>query len=94
MKRRSFRVSENFLLKLEYLQQQSKLDEIPKTQEQLLDEMINLYFLYKTEDTNLFITEEMHKQLTSINNIYITKQAQLINAVLEHIDTKIDELNK
>lgn len=94
MKKRSYRVSEEFISKLSYLQDQSKIDGIPKNQEQLFDEMINLYMIFKTEDRNIFLNPEIEKQLININELFLTKQAQLLNSMLEHIDNKFEEIKK
>ena len=92
MVKRSYRVSESFVNKLAYIQEQAKLDGLPKTQDQIFDEMINLYILYKADDKEIFITDEIQKQVININNIFITKQAKMLNALMENISRKIDSM--
>ena len=92
--KRSFRVSQRFIDKLLEIQNQSKADGIPKTQEQLLDEMMDVYLLYLNNETNLLITEEMEKSVLNLCNLYLTKQAQAQNSLLEHLDKRIDDIIK
>ena len=89
--RRSFRVSNDFVNKLLFLQEQEKNEGLERTQEQILDEMMEVYFLFKENDLPL-LNEYIEKILINTNNLFITKQAQLQNALLEHVDRNIDEI--
>lgn len=90
--RRSYRVSNGFDIKLKYLQEKSKNDGIAKTQEQILDEMMSLYLLYVAEDKDIFITEEIQKQMININELFLTKQAQMQNVLLEQVQKQQEEI--
>ena len=90
--RRSYRVSNGFDIKLKYLQEKSKNDGIAKTQEQILDEMMSLYLLYVAEDKDIFITEEIQKQMININELFLTKQAQMQNVLLEQVQKQHEEI--
>ena len=90
--RRSYRVSNDFDIKLKYLQEKSKNDGIAKTQEQILDEMMSLYLLYVAEDKDIFITEEIQKQMININELFLTKQAQMQNVLLEQVQKQHEEI--
>ena len=89
--RRSFRVSNDFVNKLLFLQEQEKNEGLERTQEQILDEMMEVYFLFKENDLPL-LNEYIEKILINTNNLFITKQAQLQNSLLEHVDRNIDEI--
>ena len=91
---RSFRVTEKFTKKLNYLQEKNKVEGITKTQEQLFDEMINLYMLYYQEDRELFYNAEIEKQLVNVNELFLIKQAKLINALIDKIDKEFNSLKK
>lgn len=90
--RRSYRVSNDFDIKLKYLQEKSKNDGIAKTQEQILDEMMSLYLLYVAKDKDIFITEEIQKQMININELFLTKQAQMQNVLLEQVQKQQEEI--
>lgn len=92
MMRRSFRVSESFSKDLRNIQEQAKSDGILKTQEQILDEMMEIYKLYINQEINLIVEDEIEKQLLSVMNIHLTKQAQFQNALLENIEKKFENI--
>ena len=89
--RRSFHVSEDFVNKLLFLQEQEKNEGLEKTQEQILDEMMEVYFLFKENKLPL-LNENIEKVLINTNNLFITKQAQLQNALLNHIDNNMNDI--
>lgn len=89
--RRSFHVSEDFVNKLLFLQEQEKNEGLEKTQEQILDEMMEVYFLFKENKLPL-LNENIEKVLINTNNLFITKQAQLQNALLDHIDNNMNDI--
>lgn len=89
--RRSFHVSEDFVNKLLFLQEQEKNEGLVKTQEQILDEMMEVYFLFKENKLPL-LNENIEKVLINTNNLFITKQAQLQNALLDHIDNNMNDI--
>ena len=88
MMRRSFRVSESFSRDLRNIQEQAKSDGILKTQEQILNDMMEIYKLYLNQEINLIV----EKQLLNVMNIYLTKQAQFQNALLENIEQKFENI--
>ncbi len=90
--KRSFRVSKEFCDSLSEIQSKSKLNGIIKSQEQILDEMMEVYMLYLNHEAKIFISEEMEHSLINIIDLYVTKQAQMHNAMLEHIDTRFDQV--
>ena len=55
MMRRSFRVSESFSRDLRNIQEQAKSDGILKTQEQILNDMMEIYKLYLNQEINLMM---------------------------------------
>ena len=75
----TFRVSEKF-----------KEDGIAKTQEQILDEMMEIYLQYLKGEMNIYITEEMEKSVLNLCDLYLTKQAQVQNSMMNHLDEKLD----
>ena len=89
--RRSFRVSSDFINKLLFLQEQAKDDGIEKTQEQILDEMLDVYLLFKNKDMQL-LNESVEKVLINTNNLFLTKQAQLQNAMFKKIDDSMNDI--
>ena len=89
--RRSFHVSEDFVNNLLFLQEQEKNEGLEKTQEQILDEMMEVYFLFKENKLPL-LNENIEKVLINTNNLFITKQAQLQNALLDHIDNNMNDI--
>ena len=89
--RRSFRVSRDFINKLLFLQEQAKDDGIEKTQEQILDEMMDVYLLFKNKDMQL-LNESVEKVLINTNNLFLTKQAQLQNAMFKKIDDSMNDI--
>ena len=92
MMRRSFRVSESFSRELRNIQEQAKSDGILKTQEQILNDMMEIYKLYLNQEINLIVDDEIEKQLLNVMNIYLTKQAQFQNALLENIEQKFENI--
>lgn len=92
MMRRSFRVSESFSRDLRNIQEQAKSDGILKTQEQILNDMMEIYKLYLNQEINLIVDDEIEKQLLNVMNIYLTKQAQFQNALLENIEQKFENI--
>ncbi len=89
--RRSFRVSSDFINKLLFLEEQAKDDEIEKTQEQILDEMMDVYLLFKNKDLQL-LNESVEKVLINANNLFLTKRAQLQNAMFKKIDDSMNDI--
>lgn len=89
--RRSFQVSSDFINKLLFLEEQAKDDEIEKTQEQILDEMMDVYLLFKNKDLQL-LNESIEKVLINANNLFLTKRAQLQNAMFKKIDDSMNDI--
>ena len=89
--RRSFQMSSDFINKLLFLEEQAKDDEIEKTQEQILDEMMDVYLLFKNKDLQL-LNESVEKVLINTNNLFLTKQAQLQNAMFKKIDDSMNDI--
>ena len=89
--RRSFRVSSDFINKLLFLEEQAKDDGIEKTQEQILDEMMDVYLLFKNKDLQL-LNESVEKVLINANNLFLTKRAQLQNAMFKKIDDSMNDI--
>lgn len=87
---RSYQVSKEFADTLKTIQQESKENGIVKTQEQILDEMMEIYLQYIHKKMNIYITEEIEKVVLNLCNIYLTKQAQAQNAMMNHFDYKLD----
>ena len=86
----TFRVSEEFVRNIKNLQKKSKEDGIAKTQEQILDEMMEIYLQYLKGEMNIYITEEMEKSVLNLCDLYLTKQAQVQNSMMNHLDEKLD----
>ena len=86
----TFRVSEEFVRNIKSLQKKSKEDGIAKTQEQILDEMMEIYLQYLKGEMNIYITEEMEKSVLNLCDLYLTKQAQVQNSMMNHLDEKLD----
>ena len=89
--RRSFQMSSDFINKLLFLEEQAKDDEIEKTQEQILDEMMDVYLLFKNKDLQL-LNESVEKVLINANNLFLTKRAQLQNAMFKKIDDSMNDI--
>ena len=87
----SFRVSSDFINKLLFLEEQAKDDGIEKTQEQILDEMMDVYLLFKNKDLQL-LNESVEKVLINANNLFLTKRAQLQNAMFKKIDDSMNDI--
>lgn len=87
---RSYQVSQCFADKLKEIQKKSKEDGIAKTQEQILDEMMEIYLQYLKGEMNIYITEEMEKSVLNLCNLYLTKQVQVQNSMMNHLDEKLD----
>ena len=92
--RRSFRVSDSFISKLNYLQEQTKLNGIVKTQEQIFDEMIELYLLYQSDEIKIFISDEIQNQMINLNKLMIENFAKIHNGMMDHLDERINDLHK
>lgn len=86
----SFRVSKKFVNNLKRIQRKSKEEGISKTQEQILDEMMEIYLQYLNNEMNIYITEEMEKSVLNLCDLYLTKQAQIQNSMLKHLDERLD----
>ncbi len=86
----TFRVSEEFVRNIKSLQKKFKEDGIAKTQEQILDEMMEIYLQYLKGEMNIYITEEMEKSVLNLCDLYLTKQAQVQNSMMNHLDEKLD----
>lgn len=89
--KRSFRVSNDFINKLLFLQEQTKAEGLALTQEQILDEMMEIYLIYKSKDLQL-LNESIEKVLINTNNLFLTKQAQLQNAMFKKIDKNMNDI--
>ena len=87
---RSYQVSKDFAEKLKLIQMKSKEEGISKTQEQILDEMMELYLQYLNHEINIFITEEMEKSVLNLCNLYLTKQVQVQNSMMSHLESKLN----
>ena len=84
-------MSSDFINKLLFLEEQAKDDEIEKTQEQILDEMMDVYLLFKNKDLQL-LNESVEKVLINANNLFLTKRAQLQNAMFKKIDDSMNDI--
>lgn len=87
---RSYQVSKEFANALKRIQQESKENGIVKTQEKILDEMMEIYLQYLNNEMNIYITEEMEKSVLNLCDLYLTKQAQIQNSMLRHLDERLD----
>ena len=90
---RSFKVSSTFVEQLKMLQRMYEEDNIALSQEQILDDMMRIYILYRSrDDFKILITDEMHQELANQTQLFYMKQAQVINALFEKMDEKFDEI--
>ena len=63
------------------------------SQEQILDDMMRIYILYRSrDDFKILVTDEMHQELANQSQLFYMKQAQVINALFEKMDEKFDEI--
>lgn len=90
---RSFRVSNYFITNLKQIQELCDLENISMTQEQILDEMMSIYLLYKSKDDfRILITDEMHQELANQSQLFYMKQAQVINSLFDQMNEKYEKL--
>ena len=90
---RSFRVSDYFISSLKQIQELSNQNDISMSQEQILDDMMRIYILYRSrDDFKILITDEMHQELANQSQLFYMKQAQVINALFEKMNEKFDEI--
>ncbi|CVH76280.1 hypothetical protein BN3662_01474 [Clostridiales bacterium CHKCI006] len=90
---RSFRVSDYFISSLKQIQELSNQNDISMSQEQILDDMMRIYILYRSrDDFKILVTDEMHQELANQSQLFYMKQAQVINALFEKMDEKFDEI--
>lgn len=90
---RSFKVSSTFVEQLKMLQRMYEEDNIALSQEQILDDMMRIYILYRSrDDFKILITDELHQELANQSQLFYMKQAQVINALFEKMDEKFDEI--
>lgn len=90
---RSFRVSDYFISSLKQIQELSNQNDISMSQEQILDDMMRIYILYRSrDDFKILITDELHQELANQSQLFYMKQAQVINALFEKMDEKFDEI--
>ena len=90
---RSFRVSDYFISSLKQIQELSNQNDISMSQEQILDDMMRIYILYRSrDDFKILVTDEMHQEPANQSQLFYMKQAQVINALFEKMDEKFDEI--
>ncbi|WP_281518452.1 hypothetical protein [Thomasclavelia cocleata] len=73
--KRSYRVSDEFHNKLAIAKEINKSNGIIKNNEQIFDEMIEIYLMY-LNNKSIFINDEIEKNLITIIQLYLTKRAE------------------
>ena len=73
--KRSYRVSDEFHNKLAIAKEINKSNGIIKNNEQIFDEMIEIYLMY-LNNKSIFINDEIEKNLITIIQLYLTKHAE------------------
>lgn len=73
--KRSYRVSDEFHNKLAIAKEINKSNGIIKNNEQIFDEMIEIYLMY-LNNKSIFINDEIEKNLINIIQLYLTKHAE------------------
>ena len=73
--KRSYRVSDEFHNKLAIAKEINKSNGIIKNNEQIFDEMIEIYLMY-LNNKSIFINDEIEKNLKTIIQIYLKKNSE------------------
>ncbi len=89
--KRSYRVSDEFHNKLAIAKEINKSNGIIKNNEQIFDEMIEIYLMY-LNNKSIFINDEIEKNLINIIQLYLTKHAEAQNSLYEHFDNKLNAI--
>lgn len=89
--KRSYRVSDNFHQKLAVAKEMCKNNGIIKNNEQIFDEMIEIYLMYINYEP-IFISNEIEKNLINVVYMFLTKQAEAQNSLYEHFDNKLNDI--
>lgn len=92
--RRTYRVSDKFANELIEIQKETKENGIIKTQEQILDEMMEIYLKHQNEKDNEIFQKEVEDKIIKISDEYYQSVVKMYENFIQSIDKRNDALDE